>query len=325
MATGGTWLTRSALCLALALACAVAASCDRGDANGGKLVVGFAQIGAESAWRTAETESIQAEAKRRGIDLRFSDAQQKQENQIKAIRAFIAQKVDVIILAPVVETGWEPVLREAQREKIPVVLADRGISVTDDSLYATLVSPDVVEEGRMAARWLAKQTGGKAVIAELLGTVGSSPAIDREKGFHEVVAQHPDMRVIKSQSGDFTRAKGKEVMESFLKSPEGKTITAVYAHNDDMALGAIQAMEESGVKPGKDVLVVSIDGVRGAFEAMIEGKLNCTVECNPLLGPGIFDAIEAIRAGKTVPKKISLPERLYEKATAAQDIRTRKY
>ena len=318
---------RGVLGLALLAACGWAASCDRTgkDPGKGKIVVGFSQIGAESAWRTAETQSIKSEAANRGIALLFSDAQQKQENQIKAVRAFIAQKVDFIILAPVVETGWEPVLREAQRENIPVVLADRAITVTDDSLYATLVSPDVVEEGRMAARWLARKTGGKAGIAELLGTVGSSPAIDRQMGFHEVIAQYPGMKIIKAQSGDFTRAKGKEVMESFLKSPEGKGLTAVYAHNDDMALGAIQAMEESGIKPGKDVLIVSIDGVRGAFEAMIEGKLNCTVECNPLLGPGIFDAIEALRAGKTVPKKISLPERLFEQETAAEDVKTRKY
>src|SRR6266550_4751703 len=233
-----------------------------------KIVVGFSQIGAESGWRTANTDSIKSEAARRGIELKFADAQQKQENQIKALRSFIAQGVDVIAFSPVVVTGWEPVLREIKKAGISVVLSDRAVEVTDDSLYVTFIGSDFVEEGRRAAVWLAKATEGKAVIAELVGTPGSAPAIDRKKGFEEVLAKHPGMKIVKSQSGDFTRAKGKEVMESFLKSPDAKQINALFAHNDDMALGAIQAMDEAGVKPGKDILIVSIDGVRGAFEAM---------------------------------------------------------
>jgi galactofuranose transport system substrate-binding protein len=292
--------------------------------SGKKLVVGFSQIGAESAWRTAETESIRSEAVKRGVDLRFSDAQQKQENQIKAIRAFVAQRVDAIILAPVVETGWEPVLREVKRAKIPVVLVDRGIKVSDESLYATLIASDFVEEGRMAAEWLAKKMNGKANIAELQGTPGAAPAIDRKKGFEEVLKKYPEMKVIKSQSGDFTRAKGKEVMEAFLKA-EGKNIQAVYAHNDDMALGAIQAIEEAGLKPGSDLIVVSIDGVKGAFDAMVAGKLNCTVECNPLLGPAAFDAIEALKAGKTLPKKTIVKDQVFDQSVAQEVIASRKY
>src|SRR3982751_572422 len=187
------------------------------DAAAKKLVVGFSQIGAESGWRTAETESIQAEAKKRGIDLRFSDAQQKQENQIKARRTFLAQRVDAIILAPVVETGWEPVLREAKRNKIPVVLVDRGIKVSDDSLYATLIASDFIAEGKMAAEWLAKKVDGKANIVELQGTPGAAPAIDRKKGFEEGISSQPGMKIIASQSGDFRRTGGKEVMEALLK------------------------------------------------------------------------------------------------------------
>src|SRR5437870_225061 len=179
-----------------------------------KLVVGFSQIGAESGWRTAETESIQSEAKKRGVDLKFSDAQQKQENQIKALRAFLAQRVDAIILAPVVETGWEPVLRDIRRAKIPVILVDRGIKVSDDSLYTTLIASDFVEEGRMAGEWLVKKLDGKGNIVELQGTPGAAPAIDRKKGFEEVLAKNPGLKITKSQSGDFTRAKGKEVMEA---------------------------------------------------------------------------------------------------------------
>ena len=265
------------------------------------LTVGFSQIGAESAWRTANTESIKSEARKRGIRLVFSDAQQKQENQIKALRSFIAQGVDVIAFSPVVETGWEPVLREIKQAGIPVVLSDRAVEVSDEDLYVTFIGSDFVEEGRNAARWLAGRTGGQAAIVELVGTPGSAPAIDRKKGFEEVLAEHPEMKIIKSQSGDFTRAKGKEVMEAFLKAPDAGEITALYAHNDDMALGAIQAMEEAGLKPGEDILIVSIDGVRGAFEAMVEGKLNCTVECNPLIGPQIFDAVEAIGPGRPCP------------------------
>lgn len=286
--------------------------------------VGFSQIGAESAWRTAETESIRGEAARRGVTLRFHDAQQKQENQIRALRAFIAQKVDAIILAPVVASGWEPVLKEARAARIPVVLVDRGVDVADESLFATLIASDFVEEGRMAARWLAEKLGGKGNIVELQGTPGAAPAIDRKRGFQEIIATHPELRIIRSQSGDFTRAKGKEVMEAFLKT-DAQKINAVYAHNDDMALGAIQAIEQAGLKPGTDILIVSIDGVRGAFEAMIAGKLNATVECNPLLGPAAFDAVEKLLAGQPVPKKIIVQDQLFEQSAAKELIETRKY
>src|SRR4029079_11998059 len=217
----------------------------------------------------------------------------------------------------VVETGWEPVLKEAKRANIPVILVDRGVSVSDDSLYTTLIASDFIEEGRMAGRWLAEKVNNKANIVELQGTAGAAPAIDRQKGFMETVAQHPDMKVIKSQSGDFTRAKGKEVMEAFLKA-EGKNINAVYAHNDDMALGAIQAIEEAGLKPGTDIVVISIDGVKGAFEAMIAGKLNVTVECSPLLGPQLMDAVKQVAAGKEIPKRIVTEESVFPKETAAQ-------
>jgi galactofuranose transport system substrate-binding protein len=289
-----------------------------------KLTVGFSQIGAESGWRTAETESIRSEAAKRGIDLKFSDAQQKQENQIKALRAFLAQRVDAIILAPVVETGWEPVLRDIKRAKIPVVLVDRGIKVSDQSLYTTLIASDFVQEGRMAAEWLVKKLSGKGNVVELQGTPGAAPAIDRKTGFQEVLAKNPSLKMTKSQSGDFTRSKGKEVMEAFLKA-EGKSINAVYAHNDDMALGAIQAIEEAGMKPGMDIIVLSIDGIKPAFEAMVEGKLNCTVECNPLLGPAAFDAVDAALAGKPLPKKTIVKDNVFDQSVAKDVIASRKY
>jgi simple sugar transport system substrate-binding protein len=327
-------LPQKLVLIALALGCGFFSSCKQkspeGETTQGaggkkKIVVGFSQIGAESGWRTANTESIKSEAANRGIELVFSDAQQKQENQIKALRSFIAQGVDVIAFSPVVETGWEPVLQEIKKAKIPVILSDRAVDVSDNSLYVTFIGADFIEEGRRAGNWLAKASGGKAMIAELVGTPGSAPAIDRKKGFEEVLAKYPDMKIIKSQSGDFTRAKGKEVMESFLKSPEAKQITALFAHNDDMALGAIQAMEEAGVKPGKDILIVSIDGIRGAFEAMAAGKLNCTVECNPLIGPQLFDAVDAIMAKKELPKRTVVQEGVFEQSQAAAELPKRKY
>jgi simple sugar transport system substrate-binding protein len=292
------------------------------------LVIGFSQVGAESEWRTANSTSIKEAAQKAGITLKFADAQQRQENQIKALRSFIAQKVDVIAFSPVVESGWETVLREAKAAKIPVILTDRAVKVSDPSLYVTFIGSDFVEEGRRAARWLverAKTMPQKTVnIVELQGTVGSAPALDRKKGFEEIIAGNPKFKIIRSQTGDFTRAKGKEVMEAFLKA-EGKNINVLYAHNDDMAIGAIQAIEEAGFKPGKDIVVISIDGVKGAFQAMVAGKLNVTVECNPLLGPQLMSIASDIVAGKQVPKRITTNESVFPAEVAAKELPNRKY
>jgi len=292
-----------------------------------KIVVGFSQIGAESEWRTANSESIKQAAKEAGIDLKFADAQQKQENQIKAIRSFIAQKVDVIAFSPVVESGFETVLREAKAAKIPVILTDRAVNVKDDSLYVTFMGSDFLEEGRKAGRWLVekmKDHKGDVNIVELQGTVGSAPAIDRKKGFEEVIKADPKFKIVRSQTGDFTRAKGKEVMEAFLKA-EGKKINVLYAHNDDMAIGAIQAIEEAGMKPAKDIVIVSIDAVKGAFEAMMAGKLNVSVECSPLLGPQLMQAVKDLKAGKPLPKRIVTEEGIFPMEIAAKEFPKRKY
>lgn len=292
------------------------------------LVIGFSQVGAESEWRTANTRSIKDAAKQENITLRFADAQQRQENQVKAIRSFIAQRVDIIAFSPVVESGWETVLREAKAAKIPVILTDRAVNVTDTSLYATFIGSDFVEEGRRAARWLverAKKTPDRTFnIVELQGTVGSAPAIDRKKGFEEIIAGNPKLKVVRSQTGDFTRTKGKEVMEAFLKA-QGKSIDVLYAHNDDMAIGAIQAIEEAGLKPGKDILVISIDGVKGAFQAMAAGKMNVTVECNPLLGPQLMAAARDVVAGKPIQKRITVVEGVFPAEVAAKELPNRKY
>ena len=293
----------------------------------GKIVLGFAQVGAESEWRTANTESIKSSAKDAGIELKFSDAQQKQENQIKAIRSFIAQKVDVIAFSPVVQSGWGTVLREAKAAKIPVILSDRAVDEKDDSLWVSFMGSDFVEEGRRAGRWLVEKTKGgtgDVNIVELQGTVGSAPAIDRKKGFEEIIKADKRYKIIRSQTGDFTRAKGKEVMEAFLKA-EGKKINVLFAHNDDMAIGAIQAIEEAGLKPAKDITIISIDAVKGAFEAMIAGKLNVSVECSPLLGPQLMQAVKDLKAGKTLPKRIVTQEGVFPMEVAAKEFPSRKY
>jgi simple sugar transport system substrate-binding protein len=289
------------------------------------LTLGFAQVGAESEWRTANTQSIKDAAKAAGITLKFSDAQQKQENQIKAIRSFIAQKVDVIAFAPVVTTGWDTVLKEAKSAKIPVILTDRSIETKDDTLYVTMIGSDFTEEGRKAGKWLLENYKGQGDvnIVELQGTVGSAPAIERKKGFEEVIKADPRFKITRSQTGDFTRSKGKEVMEAFLKTD--KKVNVLFAHNDDMAIGAIQAIEAAGMKPGSDITIVSIDAVKGAFEAMMAGKLNVSVECNPLLGPQLMEIVKAVKAGTPQAKRINTKEGVFPMETAAKEFPNRKY
>lgn len=312
------------------LAIMALAGCSGGQksAADGAITVGFSQVGAESEWRTANTRSVKEALAAPEFNLKFSDGQQKQENQIKALRSFIAQRVDVIAFSPVVETGWDTVLAEAKAAGIPVVLTDRAVNVPDESLYVTLIGSDFVEEGRRAARWLiddSKDKKGPIRIVELQGTVGSAPANDRMKGFREVIDQDSRFQVVRSQSGEFTRAKGKEVMEAFLKAEGRNKIDVLFAHNDDMAIGAIQAIEEAGLKPGEDIRIVSIDGVRGAFEAMQAGKLNATVECNPLLGPQLAALIRDVHARKAVPKRVVVEEGVFTQDQAAAELPNRKY
>jgi simple sugar transport system substrate-binding protein len=311
-------LLKAFLAVAMALSAVSASAADK------KLKVGFVQIDNNQGWRTAETDSFKNEAAANNIDLKYVDAQDKQADQIKALRSFIAQGVDAIVLPPKVETGWEPVLKEAKAAKIPVFLVDRGLKTNDPSLYVTLLASDFVFEGEQAAKWLAKATNGKANIVELQGTTGAAPAIDRKKGFEAGIKPYPDMKIIKSQDGNFTPEGGKQLMEAFLKA-EGKNITAVYAHNDGMALGAIQAIEEAGLKPGKDIIIVSIDGIKEAFQAMVDGKMNCTVECTPLLGAPTYKAIRKYLAGEKLPKWIKSEDQTFPAETAKDVIGGRKY
>lgn len=287
------------------------------------LVVGYSQLGAESEWRTGNTASIQEAAEELGVELIFSDAQQKQENQIKAIRKYIAQQVDIIGVSPIVETGWESVFQEAKDAGIPIILVDRRAAVSDD-LYATFIGSDFKEEGRNSARVMADLLDGKGKIVELVGTVGSAPANDRYDGFREILQDYPEMEIIASESADFTRAKGEEVMRGFLEQ-YGDQIDALYAHNDDSAIGAIKAIEEYGLKPGEDIIIVSIDAIRDAFQAMIDGKINATIECNPLLGPQFFELALKVVNHEPVPKWIPSEESIFFPEDAAEILPTRKY
>jgi ABC-type sugar transport system substrate-binding protein len=287
------------------------------------VIIGFAQLGAESEWRVANTKSIQETAEQLGVELRFSDAQQNQQKQIEAVRKLIIQKVDVIGLSPIVETGWDEVFQEAKDAGIPIILVDRR-AIVPDNLYITYLGSDFLEEGRKAGQTMANLVNGEAKIVELVGTIGSAPANDRFKGFREILKDYPGMKIIDSESGDFTRAKGREVMRDFLKK-HGNTITAVFAHNDDMALGAIDAIEEYGLKPGIDIKIVSVDATHGAFEAMLAGKLNATVECNPLLGPQFFKLALMVINGESVPKWVPSEESIFFPENAAEILPTRKY
>lgn len=311
----------------LSLATAVSAVLMSGSLMASTLTVGFSQIGSESGWRAAETAVSKVEAEKRGITLKISDAQQKQENQIKAVRSFIAQGVDAIFIAPVVQTGWGPVLEEAKDYGIPVFLLDRGITVEDDSLYTTAITADNVLEGAVAGNWLIDKVQGKNCnVVELQGTVGASVAIDRKQGFNDAINQAANVQIVRTQSGDFTRSKGKEVMESFIKAENsGKNICAVFAHNDDMAIGAIQAIKEAGLKPGSDILIVSIDAVPDIFKAMIEGEANATVELTPNMAGPAFDALIAMKEkGIVPPKKIVTESKLFQPDDAPAQLEMKK-
>ncbi|MEU0315839.1 ABC transporter substrate-binding protein [Nocardioides sp. NPDC006273] len=323
--------TLIALC-ALALGGMSLSACGSSEegADDGSITMGFAQVGAESGWRTANTTSIQESAKEAGIDLKFSDAQQKQENQIKSIRSYIQQKVDVIAFSPVVETGWDAVLKEAKRANIPVVLTDRAVDTEDPSLYVTFIGSDFVEEGEKAGQWLVDNAeasdvdkDGTVNVVELQGTTGSAPALDRKKGFEDVISSDSKIKVTASQTGDFTRDGGKQVMEAFLQSTP--KIDVVYAHNDDMGLGAIEAIKAAGKKPGTDIKIITVDAVKDGMTALAAGEINFIVECSPLLGDQLMDVAEKVVAGDEVPERIVTEETTFTPEQAAEALPDRKY
>ena len=309
-------------------ACSKKAPASSGGGGGSKTItLGFSQVGSESGWRSANTKSVKDAAAAAGITLKFSDAQQKQENQIQAIRDYISQKVDVISFSPVVTSGWDTVMKEAKDAKIPVVLTDRQVD-SDASLYVTLVGSDFEIEGERAAHLLEKVLTASPVspvnIAVLEGTTGSAPAIERAKGFKKVLdASHPDWKIVVSQTGDFTRDGGKQVMAAFLQShPETNVL---FAHNDDMGIGAIQSIEAAGKKAGSDIKIITIDGVHDGFVAMSQGKINAISECNPLLGPQLMETIKTVLNGGTVDKWIKTKESDFTADQAADLLPKREY
>ena len=292
-----------------------------------QLVLGFSQVAAEANWDTANSESIRKAARDAGIDLRLEDAKRSQVTQMAVLRSFVEQRVDVIAFSPVVETGWENLMREIRSSGIPVVLMDRAIEINDTSLYVSLVGSDFVEEGRRAGRWLLEHTRdvpGDINIVELRGTVGSAPANDRKQGFANAIAAEQRFHIIRSQSADFDRATAREIMAEFLKA-EGPRIRVLFAHGDTMALGAIEAIEAAGFKPGSDILVISIEGSRKALEAIVAGKLNVSVECSPLLGPQLTAVARDLAAGKPVPRRVITQESVFTSENAASELPNRAY
>jgi ABC-type sugar transport system substrate-binding protein len=311
------------------------AGCASGGAGGGaaegpkpldELVVGFSQVGSESGWRTANTKDIQAAFEDAGIELKFSDAQQKQENQIKAIRSYIQQQVDVIAFSPVVETGWDAVLNEAKAAGIPVVLTDRAVDSKDDSLYESFLGSDFIVEGEKAGAWALEEFADATEPVEIIqleGTTGAAPAIDRAEGFAAVIADDPNLEVVASQTGDFTRAGGKQVTEALLKSNPG--VDLIFAHNDDMGLGAIEAIEAAGLVPGVDIKILTIDAVKDGMQALADGKINYIVECSPLLGKQLVDIVKQINDGETPEKRIITEEGEFNQEQATEALPDRQY
>ena len=295
-----------------------------GDAATETISLGFSQVGAESGWRAANTKSIQDTLTAdNGFDLKFSDAQQKQENQIQAIRSYIQQGVDVIAFSPVVETGWDAVLEEAKAAEIPVILTDRAVDSEDDTLYESFIGSDFVLEGETAGKWAVDQYDGEGYkVVELQGTTGSAPMIDRQQGFADAIAGS-DMEIIDSQTGNFTRTEGKQVMEGFLQKYDD--IDLVFAHNDDMGLGAIEAIEAAGKVPGEDIKIITIDAVKDGMQALADGKINFIVECNPLLGPDLADIAKKVVAGEEVQKRIVVKDESFDQEAAKEALPDREY
>jgi len=332
-------MKKIALFIALLIAiCAIFAGCGSSSSQPAqqskKTVVGFSQVGAENEWRVAMSRLMKEKfAATPDMELLFSDGQGNQANQLKAVRTFIQQKVDFIVLAPVVTTGWDGVLQEAKEAKIPVIIINRSLTTSvgkADDYIVTFIGPDNMDAGRLAAKFLIekfKDVQGPVNIAQLEGTVGASSAVERKAGFEEIIKGQDKLKIVKSQSGDYTRAKGKEVMESFLKSAKAESlkIDAVFSQSDDMGIGAIQAIEEAGLKPGKDIMMVSIDGVKGAFEAMIAGKQSATVE-NPVdYAPTLIQTIKDYQAKKEIPKWVKLANKVYPADVAAKELPNRVY
>ena len=310
-----------AILLSLTLVLVLVAACAGGGSGSGTIKVGFSQIGSESDWRIGNTVSVSEAIEGAGWELLFNDANQEQANQISALRDFITQGVDYIVFGPIVETGWDAVLQEVKDAGIPMVMIDRTISMPNqEDYYISWITNNFEEEGVAAAEWLIayleheNRMNDQINIVELQGTVGSGPQIYRQKGFAEKVGGFSNLDIMYSDTGNFETEAGKALMESFLTraNSEGKPIDVVFAHNDGMALGAIQAIREAGLNPGVDIIIIGIDAVKAAFEAIIAGDMNATVECSPLLGPLVVQVIQTDIDGGTSPKVIYNPRKTFD-------------
>ncbi len=270
------------------------------------VVVGFSQLGAESSWRIANTASMVSAADSYGFAMLMENANQKQELQIKSIRSFIASRVDVIVFSPIVETGWDNVLREARQAGIPVILMDRMIETSDDTLYTAYVGADFYAEGRRAGEYLKRRADARGAehlnIVEISGTIDSTPMRDRQRGFMEVIRDDPRFTVIDSISGDFLRSKGEECMSVLLERYGAGGIDVVYSHNDSMTLGALDVMDRMGISPGRDILVITVDGEAEAVEELKKGRINCIVQCTPALGGSVMSLVQGLVGGRSIPK-----------------------
>lgn len=289
------------LCLLLA-GCGAQETREAPHAEEPQVLLGFSQLGWESAWRLANTESIKDAAERAGVTLMYDNAEQKQERQIKAIRSFIAYQVDVIAFSPIVESGWDNVLQEAKDAGIPVLTTDRMIHTEDDSLYAGFIGSDFHEEGMQAGEFLIRKAEGRGQlnIVELSGTLDSTPMLQRAAGFRDAIAGHDNLRLIDSMSGDFLRPKGRECMKALLE--KHAQIDVLYSHNDAMTLGAITAIEEAGLTPGKDIIIITVDGEQAAIDLLREGKINCVIECKPQIGDTVMELAKKLAAGEEIAR-----------------------
>jgi ABC-type sugar transport system substrate-binding protein len=291
----------------------------------GQITIGFSQIGETSRWRAANTKSIQESAAINNVHLIFKVAGLSRERQIADIEDFIRQKVDVIAFSPVVETGWDDVLREARTAKIPVILTDRKIKTADESLFTSSLGSNFITEGGSAAVWLRNEYRNASTvnIVELDGTPGSAPATERKAGFLEALQNDPKYKIIVARSANFSRADGKTVMADILKSHND--IDVVFAQNDDMGIGAIAAIEAAGKRPGRDIKIVTIDAIHDGLVALSQGKLNYVVECNPLIGPQLMDLVQDIFLGIQVPKRVDTEETVFFPESVNDYINDRRY
>ena len=282
-----------------------------------RLILGFSQIGSESAWRTRNTQSIFEAAEENNVQIIFDDAQQKQENQLKAIRSFIVYQVDVIAFVPIVETGWDNVLTEAKEAGIPVIVVDRQIDA-DESLYAGFLGENGFEEGYSAAFFLTqkcKNRNSRINIVEFSGTENSSVATERANGFRSLIQTDPKFYIVHSEDGDFLRSRGKEMMDRILRDNRGlylngEPIDVIYSHNDSMTLGLLDSLEENGIS-SRNVIIISIDAEQKCIDALVAGKLNCVVECNPNLGPTLMELVKKIHAGEEIPRVTYMLETIF--------------